>query len=79
MENTTQKPNTDKVIDVRDDEIKKLREENEQLRKENDKLREENEQVKADLKLQTSLYKFECEQNRSLNNRIEAIKHILEI
>lgn len=60
------------VIDVRDEEIKRLTEEN-------DKLRKENEQLNADLKLQTSLYKFETEQNRSLNNRIEAIKHILEI
>lgn len=60
------------VIDVRDEEIKRLTEEN-------DKLRKENEQLNADLKLQTSLYKFECDQRQSLCHRIEAIKSILEI
>lgn len=65
---TTNKP----IVDVRDEEIKRLTEEN-------DKLRKENEQLNADLKLQTSLYKFECDQRQSLCHRIEAIKSILEI
>lgn len=72
METTDKKPNTDKVIDVRDDEIKKLREENEQLRK-------ENEQLTNDLSLYKSLYNTVTEQNKSLTARIEAIKNILEI
>lgn len=65
---TTNKP----IVDVRDEEIKRLTEEN-------DKLRKENEQLNADLKLQTSLYKFESDQRQSLCRRIEAIKNILEI
>lgn len=65
---TTNKP----IVDVRDEEIKRLTEENDKLRKENEKLKE-------DLRLQASLYKFECEQNKSLTARVEAIKRILEI
>jgi ATP-dependent DNA helicase RecG len=48
-------------------------------REENEKLRSENEKLKEDLRLQESLYKFECEQNHSLTARVEAIKRVLEI
>jgi archaellum component FlaC len=72
MENTDKKPNTDKVVDVRDEEINRLKEENEKLRK-------ENEQLTKDLSLYKSLYNTETEQNKSLTARIEAIKNILEI
>lgn len=44
-----------------------------------EELKEENEKLKEDLRLQASLYKFECEQNKSLTARVEAIKRILEI
>lgn len=72
METTEKKPITDPVVDVRDEEIKKLREENDQLRK-------ENEQLTNDLSLYKSLYNTVTEQNKSLSARIEAIKNILEI
>lgn len=60
------------IVDVRDEELKRLA-------KENEKLRSENEKLKEDLRLQASLYKFECEQNKSLTARVEAIKRVLEI
>lgn len=72
MEATEKKPITDPVVDVRDEEIKKLREENEKLRKENG-------QLTNDLSLYKSLFDTVTEQNKSLNARIEAIKQILEI
>lgn len=72
METTEKKPTTDPVVDVRDEEIKKLREENEKLRKENG-------QLTNDLSLYKSLFDTVTEQNKSLNARIEAIKQILEI
>ena len=64
--------NTDPVVDVRDEEIKRLKEEN-------DKLRKENGQLTNDLSLYKSLFDTVTEQNKSLNARIEAIKNILEI
>ena len=72
METTEKKPITDPVVDVRDEEVKKLREENEKLRKENG-------QLTNDLSLYKSLFDTVTEQNKSLNARIEAIKQILEI
>ena len=72
METNEKKPITDPVVDVRDEEIKKLREENEKLRKENG-------QLTNDLSLYKSLFDTVTEQNKSLNARIEAIKQILEI
>ena len=72
METNEKKPITDPVVDVRDDEIKRLKEENENLRK-------ENEQLTNDLSLYKSLYNTVTEQNKSLSARIEAIKNILEI
>ena len=71
--------NTDPVVDVRDEEINRLKEENDKLRKENGQLCNENTELKDDLALKTSLYKFESEQRQSLSRRIEAIKNILEI
>lgn len=62
----------DPVFDVRDDEIKKLREENEILRK-------ENEQLNNDFSLYKSLFDSVTEKCKSLTARIEAIKNILEI
>ena len=72
METTEKKPITDPVVDVRDEEINRLKEETEKLRK-------ENEQLTNDLSLYKSLYNTVTEQNKSLTARIEAIKNILEI
>ena len=72
METTEKKPITDPVVDVRDEEVKKLREENEKLRKENG-------QLTNDLSLYKSLFDTVTEQNKSLTARIDAIKNILEI
>ena len=72
MEEKKQPINTDPVVNVRDEEINRLREEN-------DRLRKENEQLTNDLSLYKSLYNTVTEQNKSLSARIEAIKNILEI
>ena len=72
METNEKKPITDPVVNVRDEEIKRLTEENDNLRK-------ENEQLTNDLSLYKSLYNTVNEQNKSLSARIEAIKNILEI
>lgn len=80
MENsTTPKNDTDKVVDVRDEEINRLKEENEQLRKENEQLKADNEKLSDNVNLYKSLFDTVTEKNKSLNARIEAIKQILEI
>ena len=79
MENTTQKPDTNKVVDVRDEEINRLKEENEQLRKENEQLKADNEKLSDNVNLYKSLYDTTNKENQSLTARIEAIKNILRI
>ena len=79
MENTDKKPNTDNVVDVRDEEINRLKEDNEKLRKENEQLKADNEKLSDNVNLYKSLYDTTNKENQSLTARIEAIKHILEI
>lgn len=72
MENTNHKHVTEPIVDVRDEEIVRLK-------SENDKLRKENEQLSNDLSLYKSLYDTVTKQDKSLTARVEAIKKILEI
>jgi cell shape-determining protein MreC len=71
---TKEQPDTKKVIiiEIAEDELNNLKAECEKLRNENAKLRE-------DLTISKSLYNYECEQNRTLTAKVEAIKNIINI
>ena len=71
---TTGQQTTKKVIiiEIAEDELNALKAENEKLRNENAKLRE-------DLTINKSLYNYECEQNKALTAKVEAIKYIVNI
>ena len=77
--NKNNNPGSEPIVDVRDAEINRLKNENDKLRNENDKLRNENEELGKDLSLHKSLYATLAKQNKSLTSRIEAITKICEI
>lgn len=72
METNEKKPITDPVVDVRDEEIKKLREENEKLRK-------ENEALKRDIEYYKGLIAHAAEVREGLERKLNVIREVLAL